>query len=199
MWSRYRPRPSTAWRRDATNGEAVARIFEAKGRPRFNPLIAHVDSMEMAESLSRVRSRLASPRGGLLAGPADPGAAAPAGQPDTPAGDRRPRQRGTAHAARLWRRTHRPLRPAARRAQRQSLGPHQHHDRAGRRGRPRRPHRPCRRRRRDGRRRRNRPFSRSTGMACICCAPAASPSRNWRRSPECRSSAPPAGPSRRPA
>ena len=27
---------------DATNGEAVARIFEAKGRPRFNPLIAHV-------------------------------------------------------------------------------------------------------------------------------------------------------------
>lgn len=34
---------------DATNGEAVARIFEAKGRPRFNPLIAHVASMEMAE------------------------------------------------------------------------------------------------------------------------------------------------------
>ena len=27
---------------DATNGRAVARIFEAKGRPRFNPLIAHV-------------------------------------------------------------------------------------------------------------------------------------------------------------
>ena len=27
---------------DATNGAAVARIFEAKGRPRFNPLIAHV-------------------------------------------------------------------------------------------------------------------------------------------------------------
>ncbi len=27
---------------DATNGEAVARIFEAKGRPRFNPLIVHV-------------------------------------------------------------------------------------------------------------------------------------------------------------
>lgn len=33
---------------DATNGEAVARIFEAKGRPRFNPLIVHVDSFEMA-------------------------------------------------------------------------------------------------------------------------------------------------------
>ena len=27
---------------DARNGKAVARIFEAKGRPRFNPLIAHV-------------------------------------------------------------------------------------------------------------------------------------------------------------
>lgn len=33
---------------DATNGGAVARIFEAKGRPRFNPLIAHVAGMEMA-------------------------------------------------------------------------------------------------------------------------------------------------------
>ena len=29
---------------DAANAEAVARIFAAKGRPRFNPLIAHVDS-----------------------------------------------------------------------------------------------------------------------------------------------------------
>ena len=27
---------------DATNGEAVARLYAAKGRPRFNPLIAHV-------------------------------------------------------------------------------------------------------------------------------------------------------------
>lgn len=34
---------------DATNGAAVARIFEAKGRPRFNPLIAHVASLAMAE------------------------------------------------------------------------------------------------------------------------------------------------------
>ena len=33
---------------DATNGEAVARIFEAKRRPRFNPLIAHVSGLEMA-------------------------------------------------------------------------------------------------------------------------------------------------------
>ncbi len=26
---------------DATNAEAVAAIFQAKGRPRFNPLICH--------------------------------------------------------------------------------------------------------------------------------------------------------------
>ncbi|WP_159593871.1 L-threonylcarbamoyladenylate synthase [Chelativorans xinjiangense] len=37
---------------DATNGEAVARIFEAKGRPRFNPLIAHVADREMAERIA---------------------------------------------------------------------------------------------------------------------------------------------------
>lgn len=37
---------------DATNGEAVARIFEAKGRPRFNPLIAHVADKAMAERIA---------------------------------------------------------------------------------------------------------------------------------------------------
>ncbi|WP_291202277.1 L-threonylcarbamoyladenylate synthase [Hyphomonas sp.] len=34
---------------DAANPEAVAAIYEAKGRPRFNPLIAHVSSWAMAE------------------------------------------------------------------------------------------------------------------------------------------------------
>ncbi|MAU62137.1 MAG: threonylcarbamoyl-AMP synthase [Parvibaculum sp.] len=34
---------------DATNDRAVASIFEAKGRPRFNPLIVHVASFEEAE------------------------------------------------------------------------------------------------------------------------------------------------------
>lgn len=37
---------------DATNGEAVARIFEAKGRPRFNPLIVHVASLDMAREIA---------------------------------------------------------------------------------------------------------------------------------------------------
>jgi L-threonylcarbamoyladenylate synthase len=34
---------------DATNGEAVAAIFAAKGRPSFNPLIVHVASLEEAQ------------------------------------------------------------------------------------------------------------------------------------------------------
>lgn len=34
---------------DASNGQAVARLYEAKGRPRFNPLIAHVADLEMAK------------------------------------------------------------------------------------------------------------------------------------------------------
>lgn len=37
---------------DATNGLAVARIYAAKGRPRFNPLIAHVSDMAMARRLA---------------------------------------------------------------------------------------------------------------------------------------------------
>lgn len=38
---------------DATNGEAVARIYAAKGRPSFNPLIVHAASTEMARTLAR--------------------------------------------------------------------------------------------------------------------------------------------------
>ncbi len=34
---------------DATNDESVARIFEAKGRPQFNPLIIHVSGAGMAK------------------------------------------------------------------------------------------------------------------------------------------------------
>lgn len=42
---------------DATDDRAVAGIFEAKGRPRFNPLIAHVSDMEMARRLARFDAR----------------------------------------------------------------------------------------------------------------------------------------------
>lgn len=35
---------------DATNPESITRIYQAKGRPSFNPLIAHVGNLEMAEA-----------------------------------------------------------------------------------------------------------------------------------------------------
>jgi L-threonylcarbamoyladenylate synthase len=38
---------------DATNGEAVARLYAAKGRPSFNPLIAHVPDAAAARKLAR--------------------------------------------------------------------------------------------------------------------------------------------------
>jgi L-threonylcarbamoyladenylate synthase len=38
---------------DATNGEAVARLYAAKGRPAFNPLIAHVADLAAARRLAR--------------------------------------------------------------------------------------------------------------------------------------------------
>lgn len=36
---------------DATNSDAVLKIYETKGRPRFNPLIVHVADLGMAENL----------------------------------------------------------------------------------------------------------------------------------------------------
>jgi len=38
---------------DATDGEAVARLYDAKGRPSFNPLIAHVGDLAAARGLAR--------------------------------------------------------------------------------------------------------------------------------------------------
>jgi L-threonylcarbamoyladenylate synthase len=37
---------------DATNGAAVARLYAAKGRPRFNPLISHVADLAAARGLA---------------------------------------------------------------------------------------------------------------------------------------------------
>ncbi|MDH7637293.1 L-threonylcarbamoyladenylate synthase [Sphingomonas oryzagri] len=39
---------------DATSGEAVARIYAAKGRPSFNPLIVHVANIAQAEALAEM-------------------------------------------------------------------------------------------------------------------------------------------------
>jgi L-threonylcarbamoyladenylate synthase len=38
---------------DACNGEAIARLYAAKGRPAFNPLIAHVANVALARRLGR--------------------------------------------------------------------------------------------------------------------------------------------------
>src|SRR5436853_2370464 len=42
---------------DATSDAAVARIFAAKGRPRFNPLIVHVPGLAQAERLAAFDER----------------------------------------------------------------------------------------------------------------------------------------------
>ena len=42
---------------DAANPAAVARLYEAKGRPRFNPLIAHVTDWSMASRVGRLDER----------------------------------------------------------------------------------------------------------------------------------------------
>lgn len=42
---------------NAMDGQAVARIFEAKGRPSFNPLIVHVSSVREAEALVEMDAR----------------------------------------------------------------------------------------------------------------------------------------------
>lgn len=42
---------------DATNAEAVARLYAAKGRPSFNPLIAHVGDIAAARRIARLDTR----------------------------------------------------------------------------------------------------------------------------------------------
>ena len=67
---------------DATNGAAVARIYQAKGRPSFNPLIIHVASLEQAESHAEFDDLARSRRPGR-AKKADPGSAPSPGTPGT--------------------------------------------------------------------------------------------------------------------
>ncbi len=42
---------------DATNAEAVARIYAAKGRPSFNPLIVHVSDLAAAEAIGEFNAQ----------------------------------------------------------------------------------------------------------------------------------------------
>ncbi|HEY1448932.1 MAG TPA: L-threonylcarbamoyladenylate synthase [Caulobacteraceae bacterium] len=54
---------------DAANGAAVARLYEAKGRPRFNPLIAHVADLEAAFRIAELDHRARVLAGAFWPGP----------------------------------------------------------------------------------------------------------------------------------
>ena len=54
---------------DATNDRAVAAIFAAKGRPSFNPLIAHVTGADAAAALVRFDERAAALAAAFWPGP----------------------------------------------------------------------------------------------------------------------------------
>ena len=60
---------------DATNPAAIARLYQAKGRPAFNPLIAHVGDIAAARQIARFDAACDRAGRGILAGPADAGAA----------------------------------------------------------------------------------------------------------------------------
>jgi L-threonylcarbamoyladenylate synthase len=54
---------------DATNGQAIARLYEAKGRPAFNPLIAHVTDGTTARALARFSADAERLAGAFWPGP----------------------------------------------------------------------------------------------------------------------------------
>ena len=54
---------------DATSGVAVARIYEAKGRPAFNPLIAHVPGLAQAQAYGKFSDSALALAGAFWPGP----------------------------------------------------------------------------------------------------------------------------------
>ncbi|NBE06995.1 L-threonylcarbamoyladenylate synthase [Paragemmobacter ruber] len=54
---------------DARSDHAVARIFEAKGRPRFNPLIVHVPDVDSARRFARLDARAEAVAAAFWPGP----------------------------------------------------------------------------------------------------------------------------------
>ena len=60
---------------DAANATAIAHLYAAKGRPAFNPLIAHVAGSRGRAADRPVRCARLEPCGGVLAGAADAGGA----------------------------------------------------------------------------------------------------------------------------
>ncbi len=94
---------------DATNPSAITRIYETKGRPRFNPLICHMADLAMAERyalfdpLSRVLAERFWPGPLTLVLPLRTGLRHPR------AGDRWARYGRRACAEGICRRSHPPL------------------------------------------------------------------------------------------
>ncbi|MEH6952280.1 L-threonylcarbamoyladenylate synthase [Nitrobacter sp. NHB1] len=54
---------------DAANAEAVARLYQAKGRPAFNPLIAHVGDLAAAQRIARFDATALALASALWPGP----------------------------------------------------------------------------------------------------------------------------------
>ena len=109
---------------DATNGQAVARLYEAKGRPRFNPLIAHVADLAAAQALARFDADAERLAARALARTADARAAQSGRLPGRRACHRRPRQHRGARAGPSGRaRDPHDFRQAGGRAVRQPLRP----------------------------------------------------------------------------
>ena len=125
---------------DAKNPVAVAAIFAAKDRPRFNPLIVHTASLEARAPPRRHPGRRTPPRRRLLAGTADAGCPQARRRRIGRPGHRRRGYRCAAGPGASCRpRPDRGVRRAARRPERQPLGPCQPDDCGPCRRRPRRP------------------------------------------------------------
>ena len=171
---------------DAGNGEAVARLYAAKGRPAFNPLIAHVGGAAAARRLGALRCRRREAGRRVLAGAADAGAAEAAGLRGRRSRARRARQRGGARAGAPGRAgAARGVRRAGGGAVGQPLRPRLADQRRACARRPARPHRHGDRRRALPGRRRSRPSSPASASR-RCCGPAGCRAR---RSSACSGSA----------
>ena len=72
---------------DARSDLAVAKVYEAKGRPSFNPLIVHLPDLAAVEAIAHRRTECPGLGAGVLAGAADAGAALAGRCRDFTAGD----------------------------------------------------------------------------------------------------------------
>ena len=161
---------------DATSDKAVAGVFAAKGRPSFNPLIAHVLDVEQAKRFAAIFEASRESRRGVLARTAHACAARRTRLRSEPSGARRGRHGRAARAgARNCPSLDRGRRGAACRSFRQSLRPGQSdHGRA----------RPCRSRRQDrlDSRRRRLPLRARIDDRCLSRCRARAPSSGRDRS-----------------